>query len=588
LKRGNRFDKFPYPSGYDKSVPDLRSYAQQARDYIISLAQEAGTENEQYVQNALRAINFFSLDHHLIKRQVKIIEHRLSKRIDQIRRNKSGLPGADILKGDIQIGVLADDPKQSVSLTFKESTMDTFLFGKKGEGKTNTILHMVSQYVRKGKFCMMFDIKIKPEYRDLIQIPECSNMAILPPRLDKDNIFDPQGEPFEEWLLWIWDILQQSYEIREPSRLMLIEYCQILHTKQGVFCLHDLKDFIEERLKNSATPKSEKNKIITIRSIISVILLDAGAMLECNQGYSLKNILQNFSLVSYELGNVSEKGKQWISKFKLKRLHQIGQYSQNKDGLNIIVVSDEAKMLFGKQGFQTRHMDYIKILHTQSRGALGLGWIIADQSYSSELADFVLENIETQICFRLVSPSQIRSAAFSMGCDASEIPRLHQPFALMRKGNSPYPFKIRIDKMRPLKRTTELEVDRLMKNKLAALNYVPRQNQNNIRVKVHPKIETEHYLTKQNKSVPTLLETINNNPLKDFNLFLRFVYENPSTNITSLFKALNLSGRKGDGLKTKLVESGLLEQNTVRKGGKGRPSKTLQLTEKGRQYINEK
>ena len=114
----------------------------------------------------------------------------------------------------------------------------------------------------------------------------------------------------------------------------------------------------------------------------------------------VKDIFKSFSALSYELKNVSEHGRKWIGKLKLRRLHKVLNNDTRMERLNIMIVADEAKVLFGKDLFHSRYMSYTKQLFTQGRGAFGLGWIIADQSYTTELADFVLENIETHIFLR--------------------------------------------------------------------------------------------------------------------------------------------------------------------------------------------
>lgn len=586
---GSNFDKINYLYSSDKlKKVDFRSYGERALDYAKDLAKEANAENEKFVRNNIKAIEKLGHNYFITRKLVSDLEKRLGKIIkDKRRKGQSDLPPSTIFKEDVRLGSLAKRPEQSAALGFRELNKDTFLFGKKGEGKTNLILLIIPQIVKKQKFCLMFDFKMEPEYRDLIQIPECSNMAILPPWLDKDNIFDSQGDPQEEWLLWVWEILRQSYNITEPSQLMLISYCRQLSERSGIFCMHDLRDLLEDELSNPATPQSDKNKIHTCLKIIKVILLDAGPMLDCRQGYSLKDIYKNFDLASYELNKLSSKGKQWIPKLKLKRLHQLTSSLGNKQGLNIAVVTDEAKMMLGKHIFQSAHMDYIKEVHTQSRGAMGMGWIIADQSYSSELADFVLENIETQICFRLTSPAQIRNAAFSMGCDASEIRELHTPFALMRKSNWPRPFKIQIEKVRISKSITDGEVRRSMNQRLAKLNYIPRQGREQKRAKLISRANINQNLVGVRK-ITLIPAKIKKNPLEDLERFLRFIKDNPSTKLTDIYKTLHFSGRKGDTVKNNAKDNLLIEEKIFHTGRKGRPLIELELTVRGKEYINEK
>jgi excisionase family DNA binding protein len=62
---------------------------------------------------------------------------------------------------------------------------------------------------------------------------------------------------------------------------------------------------------------------------------------------------------------------------------------------------------------------------------------------------------------------------------------------------------------------------------------------------------------------------------------LDFISKNPNTFVTNIYKALNLSGYKGDRLKENLIEKGLIVQEETREGRGGRLAKVLLLTVKG-------
>jgi excisionase family DNA binding protein len=68
--------------------------------------------------------------------------------------------------------------------------------------------------------------------------------------------------------------------------------------------------------------------------------------------------------------------------------------------------------------------------------------------------------------------------------------------------------------------------------------------------------------------------------------FLRFVSEHPGMFVTKIYKALNLSGYKGDRFKESLIEQSLLVQEETRKGLLGRLAKVLNPTDKGVSLLN--
>ena len=69
--------------------------------------------------------------------------------------------------------------------------------------------------------------------------------------------------------------------------------------------------------------------------------------------------------------------------------------------------------------------------------------------------------------------------------------------------------------------------------------------------------------------------------------FLEFVSQNPDMFITQLYKALDLSGYKGDMIKEGLIEKGLIVQEETREGKGGRLAKVITLTDKGVSILKE-
>jgi excisionase family DNA binding protein len=69
--------------------------------------------------------------------------------------------------------------------------------------------------------------------------------------------------------------------------------------------------------------------------------------------------------------------------------------------------------------------------------------------------------------------------------------------------------------------------------------------------------------------------------------FLKFISQNPNIFVTKIYKALQLSGYKGDKLKESLIEKGLIVQEETRRGVGGRLANILILTDKGASVIKE-
>ncbi len=67
--------------------------------------------------------------------------------------------------------------------------------------------------------------------------------------------------------------------------------------------------------------------------------------------------------------------------------------------------------------------------------------------------------------------------------------------------------------------------------------------------------------------------------------FLQYVSKHPGLFVTKIYKALGLSGYKGDRVKQALIEEALIAQDETRKGAGGRLAKSIALTDNGRQAL---
>jgi predicted transcriptional regulator len=251
----------------------------------------------------------------------------------------------------------------------------------------------------------------------------------------------------------------------------------------------------------------------------------------------------------------------------------------NRQNLEMVVIFDECKLVFGKekesQGFV---IDFLKQVVTQGRG-VGLGLILANQDL--ELSNFIRANVYTQVCFHLVSPSDIRTAAFSMGCNEqqrAEIIRLRIPYAIVKIPVHPYPFKIAIPKAKITRHITDAEIEKKMEPILSSLSITSGQKQ-------RPQINLDSLVTKKAQIVKT--EAVGK-ALEEWIRFLKWVRDNPGYNISTLYDSMGLSRRRGQKVKNQLADNGLIEVIKMQSGERKRPPMYLRLTEKGEEYLNER
>lgn len=585
----NHFEKLEHPYNTDKSKIDLRSYSLKASDYIRSLAEEAGAEQEKFVQNALNVVRSFSLNHLLIDKQVKMIEQRLRNRIEQRRRSKNNLPDEVFRGGVINTGKVVGS-NIDARLKIEHLSGNLAIYGVYGMGKTNLTLNIIVDLISQGMHVGIFDLAI--DFRDLLHVPGCGNGLVLNPDNDFFNALEPIGRP-EEHLQFLWEITQQDFGIRDETKEMLFNFSNELYEKFNVFAggdppsLNDLKEHIIGKKNSVSTTTADKKKIQTALAKLDYIISSFKSMARCRRGYSL-DVLDKFSFISYEVGDLSEDKRSWYIKIKARQYQQKGLASKERHKVKRIIVVDEAKGVFGKSRIGAG-TNFLKDMFTKSR-SIGCWWIISDQ-FATELADFT-RAASCQISFKHTVPKDIREISVAMGCNEAQkrmIPQLGRYMALQKITEYPHPYQIMTHKSKVERHISDTELNSLMRDKIQTLNSQSPTERKTKRVRIIARRKVGE-VTRKIKVIEPLkvIPSKSVNPLEDIDRFLRFIHSNPETKLTGIYKALSLSGRKGNSLKNKAMDNGLIAEEVKHTGGKGRPSKELKLTTDGKGYINEK
>jgi len=550
--------------------------------YLISLAKETGELNKPYFKNALKVLSAFSYNPWIVNKTLKEVLVRLERKRAQhlLSGNPFPIPYPSVLEGDFYIGQ-AVGINEAANFNFRETNENIGIWGRAGSGKSNACSILCLGFLNKGIPVRVFDYK--DEYRDLL--PFIEDGISLNSSFDKLNPLYPDRDPRAR-IQFLADTLQQEFNLKPETKFMLINYIDELYKNYGVYensntypNMQNLKEFLLEEINKTSTPAAKKRKIYTCLEVIETLLTSLGDMFDCSVGYSEEQ-LTRFKFISYEMSNLSSNIQAWLSKLRLKDLSSRCLSSDERNILKMVVVFEEAKMLFSKGLNQsTTSVDYIKQMVTQGRSS-GFGDIIIDQN-KNDLDDFAINNLSVQICFNLSSPRERRLTGYSLGCsDERQIEQLRYlkiPYAVISKAGFP-PFLIRIPRSPIRKHISTSELIEIAKLKLTNSSITPSQGPK------RPKINfgcPPDYETRQEPKPRTLKDY-----LQDVKRFLEQVKNNLQLNISNLYKSLKLSGRKGDKLKAQLLENDLLEEEIIRTGERKRPSKTLKLTAKGERIFS--
>ncbi|MCX5698673.1 MAG: DUF87 domain-containing protein [Candidatus Omnitrophica bacterium] len=569
---------------FDPNNPkaDLFSYADKAVARIEHIADEAGISEIKAVQNAIKIIRGFPRNYELVNREVEKVEALVMSNKNNNSKNKAI---SEVFKnGTIAIGRI-EEAGTEVKLSVPDFSGNVLVYGQYGMGKTNLNQVIIPQLVSQGIHVDVFDVT--NDYRDLILVPECKDGLVLNHETDRLNPLDIIGN-LDEDLQFFWEITSQDFNIHNETKEMLFNYSIELYEKFGVReggdppTLFDLRDRLKEEREKKGTSPATKRKIDTAISKLNYILSTFGKMVNCKRSYSL-DVLDSYPVVIREVSALSEDKRSWYIKLNLRRFYNKGLAGKERHKVKRVIVIDEAKAIFGKSVIGEAS-NFIKDTFTKSRSK-GDVYVLSDQ-FATELAPFT-RAANCQLCFQHTVPSEIREIATSIAGDEStraEIPKLGKYKVLMKITDFPYPFPVVIYKSKVERHIDDAENARLMKDKHARLNNEPQKTNDKKRARVI----VRELVRESSKALIKVISQVKGNVLDDLERFLKYIKDNPNSKVTEIYQALGLSGRKGNSLKTKAKENQLIIEKSEHREGKGRPSIELELTDKGKEYLNEK
>jgi len=233
----------------------------------------------------------------------------------------------------------------------------------------------------------------------------------------------------------------------------------------------------------------------------------------------------------------------------------------------------------------------------------GFGLILAHQELrqlfarDSELASSVISNPGTRICFRMGDFDAKKLTDGFSTFDARDLQNLSVGEAIARIERADYDFNLKTF----VPHDISPELARKRRERLIALSrqkYAHPQEKVQVELEkykavIEPKrpaaeVKKEKAKLKQPVSLerPTKKATPDGAELlPEEKSFLKFISQHPGLFVTKIYKALQLSGYKGDRIKSSLIEKGLIIQQETRKGLRRRLAKVLTLTDKGANIV---
>jgi hypothetical protein len=525
-------------------------------------------------------------------------------------------PRQDIIKGDYDLGNVnyADKDLYQFGLRERDWVRHICISGMSGSGKTNFAFQILKQFVDKKKPFLVFDWK--KSFRPLMRMDE-NIMCFTIGNPNVCNSFKininrpPKGVSPKEWLGILCDLITESFSASFGVHKMISE---TLHQAFREFKVYEgsdnyptwrqIRDRLEEKADSLGRSKSRESEWITsaLRIAHSLTFGDfADVVCEKEKPVvSMEDLLNKQTII--ELNSLSSVEKKFFCEFVLTYIYKYKKVNEIQDSSfkNAILV-DEAHNIFLKYKPNFVNESVTEVIYREIR-EYGTSLICLDQ-HISKLSDVVAGNSACNVAFQQILPQDIEAISsmmqlrdrkfyFSMLPVGTAVVKLaerhHQPFVLHTplvelKSNYLTDEEVaeRMKGMFEEKKETKLKggcnLDKLREAVAEVSDIMARAGTN-------PKpadkefgrvmAEVQAYKGPDYKS-PKSQSTTN-----EQTKFLQFLQKFPQYGTAQIYKALGLSARKGNKLRTQLVDRGLVsvEEERSKNGWK----KNLMLTEEAR------
>jgi len=305
--------------------------------------------------------------------------------------------------------------------------------------------------------------------------------------------------------------------------------------------------------------------------------LVAGTVFDCSQGYAPEDLLERN--VIFEFDGLSRDVQNFLMEILFAYVYEY-RLAQNQrgQGLNHVFFLDEGKRVFSvyKERREASGIPEIDELTAKMR-EFGEGLIVADQE-ASKLTDSIKANTHTKVLLPTGDRKQFNAVTEAM--DLSKRQRefasnLDVGEAVVQVGNrDPVPVKLRNYSLE--KEVTDRELEKRQTEKWSKLSYEERETTEKFDTRIAGRSEELPEV-----QIPDDPQEVDLSEEAD--RLLEDIIENAFRPVTERYQMFS-SSYKGNKAKNELVDQGIVVEREVKNGEK---RKLLQLTEKGRDYVEE-
>ena len=464
--------------------------------------------------------------------------------------NFLSLPSTENAIGKYYIGDVVQSGEDSVRFGLRDNEMIQHLtiFGRSGSGKTNTVIRLIRELVKNKKPFLLFDWK--QNYRDLIA---CKNPVPLDiytvgknaRPLHFNPLIPPKGTPPKVWLKKLIEIACNSFYLGEGVSFILQDGIDAVYQEFGVYeyklnhkypTMQDVLRHIQE-----LTVKGRKSLWVdsSLRALQTLCFGPISEVINVSSNQSLDQLLKQNAIL--ELDALANAEKVFIIESLMIWIHHYRLVERKREVFKHAIIIEEAHNILNF----TEKDNVINTLLREIR-EFGESIVLVDQ-HPSQMSIPAMGNTFTTIALNVKHNKDVQSLGDAMQVSYKDnalfgqLPVGKAIVKLQARFNQPFLIEIPKESL-PKGTVTDLDLMQLYK----------RDSSNSVQT------ETIQQTTEINKLIPESRKE-DNRPINELEeLFIKDVLKNPFDGVVRRYSRLNLSRRRGNVIREKLIAKGVL------------------------------
>jgi len=488
-------------------------------------------------------------------------------------------PSREQAQGQYPIGQVSYSGKSLYPFGLRENEwiQHMAILGRSGSGKTNIGFSILQTLIQHQKPFLVFDWK--RNYRDLLARPEFHDVEVytigrnIAP-LTFNPLIPPVGTDPKTWLKKLNEVIAHAYCLGNGVLFLLQQAVDAVYDEAGVYenlvaRWPTFKDVLAKARSMDTRGREAGWLSSTLRALSSLCFGGMGELLNSSSNRSIDHILDGNVIL--ELDGLSQADKTFFVQACLLYLHHKKMAENVRERFDRCILIEEAHhVLSGQRTSLTGSESVMDTTYREIR-EFGVSLVLLDQM-PSKLSGFALANSYTTICMSMSNRADINAMTQTLLLDSGKdiLGTLDVGQAVVKlQGRIQRPFLISIPEFNIKKgRVTDEQIGQYMREKICRFGAEDQVSNGVAKEKDRPMEDDAD----GSSSGPQIA-------------FLRDIADHAESGVAARYKRLDLSGRQGQKLKTKLLAAGLVEEQLGTTPA-GRLM-TIRLTDKGEQVLSQ-